>query len=205
MKCDVIRDLLPAYIDGLTSATSNEEIERHLAGCRECQTFHREMTGEIEEEVPVAVDKEVDYLKKVRMSYTRRAVFVAGGVAVCLLVLIGLFAVGFSVSSQDMDMTYEVRDNHLEIHFQLKNGHDLIGSYKPEIIYDENHKVIGIGERYRPKWVFNNPFDDVGSTFTLGSELPGPDAQDGFTNTITIEFADKTVQFINGRLVGSPL
>ena len=202
MKCDIIRDLLPAYIEGLTSAASNEEIEEHLADCGECRTFHSEMAGEIREVVPVAGDKEVDCLKKVRISYIRRAALAVGSVVVCLLLLIALFALGFSVSSQDMDMTYEVKDNHLEIHFQLKNGHDLIGSCKPEIIYDENHKVIGLGQRYRPVWVFNNPFDDVGSTFTLGSELPGPDSQDGFiTNTVTIEFADKTVQFSNGRLV----
>lgn len=205
MKCDIIRDLLPAYIEGLTSAASNEEIEKHLAGCGECRTFHREMAGKIREEVPVAGDKEVDYLKKVRISYIRKAAVAAGSVVVCLLVLIGLFAVGFSVSSQDMDMTYEVMDNHLEIHFQLKNGHDLLGSYKPEIIYDENRKVIEIGQRYRPKWVFNNPFDDVGSAFTLGSELPGPDSQTGVTHTVTIEFADKTVQFINGSVMESPL
>lgn len=201
MKCDIIRDLLPAYIESLTSAASNEEIEKHLAGCGECRTFHREMADEIREEVPVAGDKEVDCLKKVRISYIRRAAVAVGSVVVGLLVLIGLFAVGFSVSSQDMDMTYEVKDNYLEIHFQLKNGHDLLGSTKPEIIYDENHKVIGMEQRYRPVWVFNNPFDDVGSTFTLGSELPGPDSQGEFANTVTIEFADKTVQFINGRLV----
>ncbi|MEA5024488.1 hypothetical protein SDC9_20742 [bioreactor metagenome] len=201
MKCDIIRDLLPTYIEGLASAASNEEIEKHLAGCEECRTFHSEMAGEIREEVPIAGDKEVDCLKKVRISYIRRAAVAVGSVVVCLLVLISLFAVGFSVSSQDMDMTYEVKDNHLEIHFQLKNGHDLLGSYTPEITYDENHQVIGTGQRYRPTWVFHNPFDDVGSTFTMGSELPGPNSPAGVTHTVTIEFADKTVQFINGNLV----
>lgn len=30
MKCEIIRDLLPLYIDGLTSKESNQEIEKHL-------------------------------------------------------------------------------------------------------------------------------------------------------------------------------
>ena len=30
MKCEMIRDLLPLYIDGLTSKESNQEIEKHL-------------------------------------------------------------------------------------------------------------------------------------------------------------------------------
>ena len=30
MKCEIIRDLFPSYIDGLTSRESNELIEEHL-------------------------------------------------------------------------------------------------------------------------------------------------------------------------------
>ena len=30
MKCEIVRDLLPSYIDGLTSSVTNEEIEKHL-------------------------------------------------------------------------------------------------------------------------------------------------------------------------------
>ena len=33
MKCCIVRDLLPGYIDGLTSSETNEEIERHLEEC----------------------------------------------------------------------------------------------------------------------------------------------------------------------------
>ena len=29
MKCEVVRDLLPLYIDNLTSEDSNKEIEKH--------------------------------------------------------------------------------------------------------------------------------------------------------------------------------
>ena len=33
MKCEIIRDLLPNYLDGLTSQASNEAIEEHLETC----------------------------------------------------------------------------------------------------------------------------------------------------------------------------
>ena len=33
MKCEMIRDLLPLYIDGLTSEESNKEIDKHLKTC----------------------------------------------------------------------------------------------------------------------------------------------------------------------------
>ncbi|MDD2498630.1 MAG: zf-HC2 domain-containing protein, partial [Desulfitobacteriaceae bacterium] len=33
MKCEIIKDLLPSYIDGLTSSESNLQIEEHLNNC----------------------------------------------------------------------------------------------------------------------------------------------------------------------------
>ena len=41
MKCEIIRDLLPLYIDGLTSIESNQEIEKHLKNCEECQKYYQ--------------------------------------------------------------------------------------------------------------------------------------------------------------------
>ena len=37
MKCEIVKDLLPSYIDGLTSAESNSEVEAHLETCQECK------------------------------------------------------------------------------------------------------------------------------------------------------------------------
>ena len=48
MKCEIIKDLLPSYVDELTSAESNEEIEAHLEYCSECQEYLREIRKDIE-------------------------------------------------------------------------------------------------------------------------------------------------------------
>lgn len=47
IKCDVIRDLLPAYIDKLTSESSNELIEEHLNKCECCQALYNDMIKEL--------------------------------------------------------------------------------------------------------------------------------------------------------------
>ena len=39
MKCEIIRDLFPSYIDGLTSEESNEAVEEHLEKCKECRDY----------------------------------------------------------------------------------------------------------------------------------------------------------------------
>ena len=43
MKCEIVKDLLPSYIDGLTSSVTNEEIEKHLDECVMCRQYYREM------------------------------------------------------------------------------------------------------------------------------------------------------------------
>ena len=49
MKCEIIRDLLPLYCDGLCSEASKQEIEAHVAQCEEC----RACLAEMKEEAPV--------------------------------------------------------------------------------------------------------------------------------------------------------
>lgn len=47
MKCEIIRDLLPNYLDGLTSQASNEAIEEHLETCAECRRCLDSMREEL--------------------------------------------------------------------------------------------------------------------------------------------------------------
>lgn len=68
MKCGIIRDLLPNYIDKLTSEDSNAEIEKHLAACKECKAYYQSMSGKtwIENESEEEKQKEIDVLKSFR-------------------------------------------------------------------------------------------------------------------------------------------
>ena len=43
MKCSVTRDLLPAYIEGLTGEGSNAFIAAHLDECEKCRAAYRVM------------------------------------------------------------------------------------------------------------------------------------------------------------------
>ena len=48
MKCEIIRDLLPSYVGGLTSRESDRAIEEHLKDCRECRAYLDEMKQEVQ-------------------------------------------------------------------------------------------------------------------------------------------------------------
>ena len=84
LSCEVVRDLLPSYIDGLTSPETSELIEAHLRSCEACRNIHRDMTGQ---EPPQAEQPEIDYFKKVRASGKRlRRIAVIAGCAVIALI-----------------------------------------------------------------------------------------------------------------------
>ena len=42
-ECKIICDLLPSYIDGLTTEDTNQYIEQHLDNCKDCKEVLEEM------------------------------------------------------------------------------------------------------------------------------------------------------------------
>ena len=43
IKCEMIQDILPLYVDGLTSDVTNQEIEEHIAECEVCKAMLNHM------------------------------------------------------------------------------------------------------------------------------------------------------------------
>lgn len=201
MKCDIIRDLLPLYIDGLTSEESNAEIESHLAQCEDCSVYYKEMQGNIQEEVPVINEKEIDYLKKVKRKNKKIILMWVGITAVVILVLVKMFVIGFEVKSDEMAVSHTYENGSLEIGFRLNNGHDLVVWTEVEDVYDENGKAIGLNYITKPRWVFNNPFDNVGNTFSLSASFDEAARKGDFTWKNIIKFHDNEMVFVNGQLV----
>lgn len=88
LSCAVVRDLLPAYAEGLTAPETNEAVERHLAACPACAA-HFAAISSPETAEQAENDKEVDYLKAVRRRGRLRVVL---AVALTVLALIGVLA-----------------------------------------------------------------------------------------------------------------
>lgn len=50
-NCDIIRDLLPLYVDGVCSQESAKLVEEHLTDCQSCRELLDKLRGE-EEIIP---------------------------------------------------------------------------------------------------------------------------------------------------------
>ena len=90
-NCDVIRDLLPGYIDNILSDTGSELVKNHLGECEECHKIYTEMEEGIGKDDLSAYDTiAVDALKKIRKRMNRLKITI--GILVGILFIFLLFA-----------------------------------------------------------------------------------------------------------------
>lgn len=151
MKCEIIRDLLPSYIDGLTSNESNQEIEKHLGTCKEC----RECLTAMEEELPAEdIKRNRQKIKPFRKLKKVTGIAVMITVFVCILAwtLCAWYFREYTAASTDIVMEYEKVNDVVTLAFFPSDSsiclNALVGD-EPE--YDE-YKEIEI-TRYH-----DNPF-----------------------------------------------
>ncbi|MBD5452353.1 MAG: zf-HC2 domain-containing protein [Lachnospiraceae bacterium] len=89
ITCDIIRDLLPSYTDGIASDDSVKLVEEHLAQCSACAAFKDRM-GKPDLRIADKTDN-LDYLKKIRKITDLKS-------AVCFLSILitGAFFLGYA-------------------------------------------------------------------------------------------------------------
>ena len=103
MKCEIIRDLLPSYVDGLTSEESNREITAHVAECAPC----KEILEQMQEEMQTKEEKEGQKINPFRKFNRRMRRAVAMAVVICIGVGgfgYKAFARGFAINPQEITM-----------------------------------------------------------------------------------------------------
>lgn len=125
MKCEIIRDLLPSYIDGLTSEESNLEIEKHIEECTLCNEIYNQMKTEIKSQPIICDEEKINPFKKLN---TRMLKSVVATVLICVMIVgiyLYLFAFGWKVNSEDMNIQYDYTDGNICIEFELTDGRTL--------------------------------------------------------------------------------
>lgn len=63
-ECKIICDLLPSYIDELTTEDTNQYIEQHLDNCKDCKEVIEEMRKDFKTNIIKKDTREVKYIKK---------------------------------------------------------------------------------------------------------------------------------------------
>lgn len=197
MKCEIIRDLLPSYLDGLTSAVSNAEIAAHLQECEECREIAE---GLREEEVPdtdVAEQKKISPFRKVNR---KLKLSIAAAVIVC--VALGgafwkAFVKGWGVDPAEVNLITTVSENGLEIAVELEEGKVLSAN-----AFADNTEIwIGLRQ------VLQMPGDDRGKypgNFSFGldsSFLESAWEGDIAAYPVVIDYGKEEIRYTVGELL----
>lgn len=126
MKCEIIRDLFPSYLDGLTSEESNAEIRLHLEECAPCGEILAQMQQETQAES--GEKREEDGKRRInpfRKFNRRMKAAVAAAVAVCVCIGgVGYRAVayGYAIDPEEITMDVRMDEKMLYLDFAVEKG-----------------------------------------------------------------------------------
>jgi hypothetical protein len=188
MKCEIIKDLLPSYIDSLTSPESNLEIEEHLKNCSQCQKIFEQMKAEIRVENTEYNKEKIKPFKKLNRKVFK-AVLIT--ITVCALAVgsyVYLFGIGWKVNSEDMNIEYSYKNGVISFEFELTNGR-VLNSWSN---VGESDKIIKFTE------CFSSVLDDRGeqpNQFSYGIHCTndnGTIREFADDDCIILHFKDKT-------------
>ena len=102
--CSIVQDLLPSYIEKLTSEETNQVIRAHLDTCIECRKAHEEMNSEVRM-IDKAPKAELKFLKKIRKTRLIAAVI---SIVLTLILSYAVYAMEFKYSLDKAELSSAV-------------------------------------------------------------------------------------------------
>ena len=128
IECDVIRDLMPLYVEGLASEATRRVVETHTVCCPGCRSQLEAMCAPLE---PDAAEENKNYIQAIRAQNTRNIRRTLTGCAAvllaCLLVWWAYMEINFSGEMIDFTVMEESKILKEEPRLALSEEEILIG------------------------------------------------------------------------------
>jgi cell division protein FtsL len=132
-ECKVVQDLLPNYIENLTSNETNEFIESHVKDCKNCQKALENMKYDLQLKNSDSQKQEIDYMKKAnkKMKIGRKILIL---IILVLIALILLFCreIYSVIAFLDINKKLDILDKQIQTE----------GSYKLNIKDFNDEKTV---------------------------------------------------------------
>lgn len=171
MNHNIFKDLVPNYIEHLTSKETNKQMEHHMEHCEECRLFFNNMKQELTIETRQEQKNEeqsIDAFKKVRIKNRKKIVtIILTLLAAFILIMVSyyfLFIHMWLADSKDIQTTVTHQGNTVTMIFKTENkDHYLIlpSSERPAKGYEDSLLV------YEKR----NDFSKVATVLQKGTSL----------------------------------
>ena len=164
IECDIVKDLLPLYVEQITSETSNKAVEEHLKGCELCSKAYQEMKmpePRIQyDRTPAESFHKYINRKKLRLG---AIVAVITAAIILLVVFIRLALIGSLLSFLALDsMRAQIYEDTDVGHYQWYMGEGAQEAYVNKWGMDESifsEEISGEMNVTDYKMVYYNPWD----------------------------------------------
>ena len=171
MKCEIIQDLLPSYIDGLTSEASNQEIEKHIEHCDTCRGFLQGMKKSIATNAVELEDTSfMQMIRRIkRVNFEKSILAVA--VVVCILVTIsyGISSYMFghkSVLPEEVRIACRTEENTRKLIFHSnKEDWHIVVSYHGTPYDTQDEALLELGLLKYRYW--DGPIEEYSNTYSI--------------------------------------
>lgn len=159
--CAVTQDLLPLYVEQLTSEETNHIIEEHLEECKSCKSLYLSMKEEIIRENEQANEnvetvKEVDYLKKIRTTSRKRVWFGIGGVLLAIAVIAFVKVFVYGSPSESYVANIMVEDGRVKVQGEFFDSASVYSHHK--IVESNGQKQLVVYAAVASTWNKNGTF-----------------------------------------------
>lgn len=197
ISCNIIKDLLPLYVENIVSNESKVLVEEHLKSCTECQAKLQKM----QQPVKLSADKDMNELKALKKLWNRGKLRIAIITSVSLILLftclILLYFVELPVKYSDAKITVTEEPLHDIDGFFLQVKGSGIG-----IIEVDNGSFSSEKSTLHYKVVWTSPIRNLISGHSQEIGIPEYWKENtDFVSEIIIDFSDVTVIYRNGELV----
>lgn len=140
--CELIRDLLPLYRDGVCSQATAAAVEEHLATCESCAAIHQKLI-ESDSVEPVSPDKPLSKsMAKLKTTFRRKILLRAG--AAFLLAVILAFGIGMWLNTA----TITVPDDTITASEEKRSD----GSQSLRVVLKKDYAYTGLGRTFAPSF-----------------------------------------------------
>ena len=133
--CKIVQDLLPNYIDKLTSKETNAYIEEHINSCKDCKKILDAMQKDIQVQEKKLEKKKVKYIKK----YNHKLRILKTALLMIILIFVVLF---IAFPGRNMIIIASLQDKFKEYEQQSDNVYIKTSYYPSQTVatYDNYYK-----------------------------------------------------------------
>ena len=201
INCNVIKDILPLYVDDLASEDTKALVESHLKKCDSCMEEYRKMANVLQMPIECVTEPIEKLQKKWRSEKILITIFTTlVSLVVVLLLSFWLFYYGVPASEESIGLTTEFQINRYGylnqeyvFHFTRLDNKNLNTFFKN--IYEKNEQgekvLVGYEVQIREP-IINLIQQPKGFTFGyMYQDASGPDADFDFTVTIKYKDSEK--------------